>query len=258
MRAVVLRGLRDHRRTPLTWGGSLGAMTALIAAIWPSIEGSVGQLLRHYPPALKDAFGITEMRSVEAYIDAEMLSIIIPFAVAVLGVRAITRAITTPEEQGWLDTVLTAPLRRATLAAGAFVVSAIVVAEVLAVITAMTWVAGTVAGADPSLIVLMRGLANIWPLALLFAGIAALVAGRAHRSATVTAIASGALVAMYVLDLVGKVAGGMSWLRWASAFRYAGSAIRNGIDPLAFAGLTAVAVALAAAGAALLERRDIV
>jgi ABC-2 type transport system permease protein len=183
MRAVVARGLRDHRRTALTWGGSLGALTALIAAIWPSIQGSIDQLMRHYPPALKDAFGITELRSVEAYIDAEMLSIIIPFAVAVLGVRAITRIVTTPEEQGWLDTVLTAPVRRRTLAAGAFAVSAIVVGEVLTIITALTWVAGTLAGADPSLIVLARGMVNLWPLALLVAGLAALVAGRAHRSA---------------------------------------------------------------------------
>jgi ABC-2 type transport system permease protein len=227
--AVIRRGLRDQRRTPLTWGGSLGAMTALVAAIWPSIQGSVDQLLRHYPPALKDAFGITELRSVEAYIDAEMLSLIIPFAVAVLGLRVVTRVVTTPEERGWLDTVLAAPVRRSALAAGAFVVSTILVAEVLAVITVMTWLAGTAAGADLSLVVLTRGMANVWPLALLLAGLATLVAGRSHRSAPVTAIASGALVAMYILDLVGKLADGMGWLRWASAFRYAGSAVRDGL-----------------------------
>ncbi len=31
---------------PLTWGGGIGAMSALIAALWPSIEGSVAQARR--------------------------------------------------------------------------------------------------------------------------------------------------------------------------------------------------------------------
>ena len=70
-------------------------------------------------------------------------------------------------------------------------------------------------------------------------------------------IATGTLVAMYVIDLVGKLADPIEPLRWASAFRYYGSAIDDGIDPLAFAGLTLTGVALAAAGAWLFERRDV-
>jgi hypothetical protein len=40
-------------------------------------------------------------------------------------------------------------------------------------------------------------------------------------------------------------------------FRYYGSAIENGIDPLSFLGVSVVAIALAAAGSALFERRDL-
>ena len=57
MSAVVRQGLRDHRRAPLIWGGSLGAMSALMAAVWPSIEDSMDELMQHYPQGLKDAFG---------------------------------------------------------------------------------------------------------------------------------------------------------------------------------------------------------
>ena len=92
---------------------------------------------------------------------------------------------------------------------------------------------------------------------MLFAGTAALAAGRLHGSAMVTAIATAILAAMYVIDLVGKVADAIAPLRWASAFRYYGSAIQDGIDPLAFAGVTVVGVALTAVGALLFERRDV-
>src|SRR5512144_1935960 len=103
MRAVVRQGLRDHHRAPLIWGGSLGAMSALMAAIWPSIEDSMDKLMESYPQSLKDAFGIVGMSTVEEYVDAEMLSLIVPLAVAFLAVRVVTRAVSSAEERSYLD-----------------------------------------------------------------------------------------------------------------------------------------------------------
>jgi beta-exotoxin I transport system permease protein len=257
LRAVVRRGLRDERRAPLAWGGSLGAMSGLMAALWPAIEGSMDQLMKAYPAGLKEAFNIADLNSVEAYVDAEMLSLIVPLAIAFLAVRIAARAISGAEERGYLDTLLAAPVARRTLVAGAFIVSAVVVAEVLAVITALTMVAGWIAGADPSLAVLGRGFANVWPLAMLFGGLALLAAGVLHRAAAVTAVAVGTLAAMYVLDLVGKLADPIEPLRAVSAFKYYGSAVQDGIDPLAFAGLALTGAVLAAAGALLFDRRDV-
>ena len=72
-----------------------------------------------------------------------------------------------------------------------------------------------------------------------------------------TAIATGTLVSMYVIDLVGIVADPIEPLRYISAFRYYGSAIQDGVDPLAFSGLTLAEIALATAGALVFERRDV-
>ncbi len=257
LRAVVRHGLRENRRAPLAWGGALGAMSALMAALWPAIEGSMDQLMKSYPAGLKEAFNIASLDSVEAYVDAEMLSLIVPLAIAFLAVRIAARTIVGAEERGYLDTLLAAPVARSTLVAGAFIVAAIVVAEVLAVITALTWTAGWVAGADPSLAVLGRGFANVWPLAMLFGGLALLAAGVLHRAAAVTAVSVGTLGAMYVIDLVGKLADPVEPLRSVSAFKYYGSAVRDGIDPLAFAGLAVAGAVLAAAGALLFDRRDV-
>jgi ABC-2 type transport system permease protein len=257
LRAVVRRGLDDHRRAWLTWGGPLGAMSALMAAIWPSVEGTIGKALEGYPEGLKEAFNIREITTVEAYIDAEMMSLIVPLALAFLAVRVITRTIAVAEEQRYLDTLLAVPLARSTLLAAAMLVAAAVVIVVLAVMTLMTWVVAVLVGTDASLVVLGRGAANVWPLAMLFAGLAALACGVLHRSAQVTAIATGTLVGMYVIDLVGKLADEVAPLRHLSAFKYYGSAIQDGIDPVAFAGLTFAGIGLAVAGALLLERRDV-
>ena len=62
---------------------------------------------------------------------------------------------------------------------------------------------------------------------------------------------------MYVIDLVGRLDSDLSGLRYISVFKYYGNAIEDGIDPLAFAGVTAVAAITAAFGAWLFERRDL-
>jgi ABC-2 type transport system permease protein len=257
LRAVFRRGLRDHRRTLLSWGGPLSLMSALMAAVWPSIEGSMDTLMESYPEKLKDAFNITAITNVEAYIDAEMLSFIVPLAVAFLAVRVVARVLSGAEERGYLDVVLTVSASRRTLVAGAIAVAAVVTAAVLVLMTVVTWLTGVLVGADPSFVVLGRGMANVWPLAMLFAGMAVLACGRLHTGGSVTAVVSGTLVGMYVIDLVGKLADPVEPLRAVSAFKYYGSAIQDGIDPLAAGGLLFVAAILTVAGALLFERRDV-
>ena len=255
--ALVHRGLRDNRRAPLTWGGALGAMTALMAAIWPSIEDSMDQLTDSYPEGLKEAFGIQALDSIEKYIDAEMLSLVVPLALAFFAVRCAVRATVGAEDRGHLDTLLSLPVSRRALVGSSFVVTGLVLAAILGVIWGLTWIAGTVVGGGISGTTLAAGLVNVWPLSMVFAGAAVLAAGVSHRPAVVTAIATGSLAAMYVVDLVGKLSDPVEPLRAVSAFRYYGTAIQDGLDLSHMAGLTLVAIVLAAAGAQLLERRDL-
>jgi ABC-2 type transport system permease protein len=258
MRALIARGLRDYRRAPLTWGLTLGAFCALIVAMWPSIEDSIGDAVADYPDALKQAFNIERLDSVEAYLDVEMLSLVVPLAVAFFAIRCAIRLLVTAEEQRHLETLLAAPVPRRALAAASFAVSALMVVAILGVIWILTMVAGVLVGVDPSAGKVAAGVANVWPLALFFVGLAVLLSGVMHRAAPVTALAAGTLAGMYVIDLVGKVADPLDPLRYASAFRYYGSAIQDGIDLAAFAGLALAGIALAAVGAVLFERRDVI
>ena len=257
LRAVVRRGLRDHRRAPFTWGLPLGAMCGLIVAMYPSIEDSLDELMDNYPEGLKAAFGIEELNSVEAYLDAEMFSLIVPLAVAFFAVRSIARAVSVAEERGYLDTTLAAPLSRRALVAGSFAATAVATAAVLSVVFGLTVLVGAATGTGISVPDVAAGVAGVWPLAMFFAGVAMLVAGFAHRSATVTAVSAGTLVGMYVIDLVGKLAEPAEPFRVLTAFKYYGSALTEGLDPAAFAGLAVCGAILALAGALLFERRDV-
>jgi beta-exotoxin I transport system permease protein len=255
--ALVATHLSDRRRSVLAWGLPLGLMSAFIVAIYPSVEESLSKAIRGYPQGLKEAFGIGQLTNVEQYLHAEMLSLIVPLAMGYLAVRAIASGLTGAAESGRLDVLLSAPVSRTRVVLAGFLATAVELALVLLVTGLLCGLGSLLAGSGLDAGRAAAGFADVWPLALLFAGFGAIAAGFSLRTSVVTGSVAGLLVAMYVIDLVGRLDTGLSDLRYASVFKYYGNAIEDGIDPVAFLGVTFAACALAALGAWLFARRDL-
>lgn len=257
LRALVRRGLLDNRRAPLVWGGALGVMSALVVLLYPSIRVSLAQTMDSFPAGVKQAFGITDLGTVEAFLNGEMFSLFLPLAVAYFAIRCVTTAIAGAEEHGYLDTVLATPVARRMFVLSAFLTAAILVAATLLVTGVLTAAGGVLAGEPIAIGDLAGALAGVWGLALFFAACATLAAGVAHRASTVLGTGAGLLAAMYLVDVLGKLAPSVSELRWLSAFRYYGAPLTEGLNVAGLIALVAAGTLLAAAGAALHERRDI-
>jgi ABC-2 type transport system permease protein len=255
--ALVATHLSDRRRSLLAWGVPLGLWSAFVVLIFPSVEGALSKAIKNYPPALKEAFGIGELANVEQYLQAEMLSLIVPLALGYLAVRAVASGLSGAAESGRLDVLLSAPVSRSRLAAASFAATAVELAIVLVVTVILTGLGSLVSGADLSLSSALAGYANVWPLALVFAGLGVIATGFSLRTSVVTGAVAGVLVTMYVIDLIGKLDPGLSGVRYASVFKYYGNAIEDGIEPIAFVGVTGAAVIFAVVGAWLFERRDL-
>lgn len=257
MRALALAQLHERRRSLLSWGLPIGLWSAFVVAIYPSVEAALAKAVASYPEALKQAFGIAELTSVEQYLNAEMLSLIVPLAVGYLAVRSVASGLSGAAESGRLDVLLSAPVSRRRLVAAGFSATAVELAAVLAASVLIAMLGSLLAGAGLSFGSALAGYASVWPLALLFAALGVVVTGWSLHTPVVTGSVAGVLVAMYVADLVGRLDTSLDWVRYGSVFRYYGRAIEDGIDPVAFVGVTAVAVAVAALGALLFDRRDL-
>jgi ABC-2 type transport system permease protein len=255
--ALIGAHLTDRRRSVLAWGLPLGLMSAFIVAIFPSVEDALSKVTRDYPAGLKEAFGIGELSNVEQYLHAEMLSLIVPLALGYLAVRAMASGLSGAAETGRLDVLLSAPVSRNRLVAAGFLATAVELAAVLLLTAAVTMLGSVLSGAGLSAGSALAGFANVWPLALVFAGLGVVASGWSLRTSVVTGSVAGVLVAMYVIDLIGRLDPDLSGVRYVSVFKYYGNAIEDGIDPLAFGGVAAAAALLAAAGALLFDRRDI-
>lgn len=255
--AVVRQGLRDRRRSVVSWGASLGALGAFMAAVYPSVQKTIEQVAKSYPAGLKQAFGVTSMDTVEGYIHAELFSLIVPLALGFFAIRAVTGATVAAEEAGHLDTILALPISRRVIIVAAWVVAAVSAGAVMIVMGVLTFLAGRIAGTHISAGLVAAGVTGVWALALLFAGVAAAAAGALHSSRLVSGVSLGTLIGMYALDLVGRLASSLDAMRWASAFRYYGAPLRDGLDVVSSAGMVAVGVGLLIAGTLLFDRRDI-
>jgi ABC-2 type transport system permease protein len=255
--ALVGFHLRERRRSPLAWGLPLGAMSAFIVAIYPSVQGALTKVVAQYPEGLKQAFGIGELSDVEQYLHGEMLSLIVPLAIGYLAARAVASDLSGAAESGRLEAILSAPVTRSAVCFGAFLAAAVEIAAVLILTLVLSLVGSVLAGAGLGFGHALAGFAAVWPLALVGGGLAVVVSGFSLKTSVVTGVVAGALVAMYVIDLLGKLDESISGVRYVSIFKYYGNAIETGIEPAAFVGLAALALVLAAVGALLFERRDL-
>ncbi|HXS47964.1 MAG TPA: ABC transporter permease subunit [Solirubrobacterales bacterium] len=255
--ALVRAHLSDRRRSLLAWGLPLGLMSAFIVAIFPSVEDALSKAVADYPPALKEAFGIGGLTNVEQYLQAEMLSLIVPLALGYLAVRAVASGLSGAAETGRLDVLLSAPVSRRRLVVAGFIATAVELLVVLLITGLLTAAGSVLSGAGLAAGPAVAGFANVWPLALVFAGLGVVATGFSLRTSVVTGSVAGVLVAMYVVDLIGRLDPGLSGVRYVSVFKYYGNAIEDGIAPLAFCGVTLAAIALAALGAWLFDRRDL-
>ena len=190
--ALIAAQLHDRRRSLLSWGLPLGLWSAFIVSIFPSIEASLAKAVRNYPQALKEAFGIGELSTVEQYLHAEMLSLIVPLAVGYLAVRSVASGLSGAAESGRLDVLLSAPVSRRRLVAAGFAATAIELAAVLAVTAGPHRDRQPAVGRRPRRSgPALAGFANVWPLALLFAGLGIVVTGWSLRTSVVTGSVAG-------------------------------------------------------------------
>jgi ABC-2 type transport system permease protein len=186
-----------------------------------------------------------------------MLSLIVPLVVGYLAIRSVASGLSGAAENGRLDVLLSAPVSRRDVVAADGLATAIELVLVLALGWAFAVGASALfgSGLDPGLA--LAGFASVWPLALLAGAIAIVITGWSLHTPVVTGTAGGILVAMYVVDLAGRLDPNLSALRYGSVFRYYGNAIESGIDPWSFLGVMGAAGLLAALGAVLFERRDL-
>lgn len=235
----------------LAWAGALVVWLGMFGSLVPTVTGFLDQDPSYQQ--LLSAMGMAPGDYVRGFVG--MVGTIAGVAVAVQ-VAFRVGAARAEEAAGRLDLLLAGPLPRWRWLAGHVVVLVVGAVGLVAVAGAAFWVGATSAGADVTVPDAVVSALNPLPVVLLFAGIDVLLLGLAPR--LVVPVGTGVAVAAYLLQTLGPLLEWPDWVLNLSPFHHLATVpIADVAWPAAWV-MTGIAVALAAAGAAALWRRDLV
>lgn len=257
--ALVSHTVRLQSRGVIIWSAALGLYSAAMVASFTAIEGSaeqLNQLMEAYPKGMMEAFGVTDLGDPANYLHSQVFGFA-PLALSFFPIMALANAIAGAEERGTIDVLLGNPLPRWQLVAGNFIAVALSLLAISALVGLLTWGTAVLVDVELSLRRVAGAVLNLWPVCLLFGGLALLCSALFHRRGLAIAVPAFLLFGMYLIDTVGRASKDLDDLRPASVFYYYGSAIENGIDRTNFGGITLVALALVLLATLAFQRRDI-
>lgn len=265
MRAeLLLRTLRDARRSLAWWSAGLVAFVALILAVWPSVRDNpaLAELHESYPEVLQALVsfgGQFDFASPAGYLGAELFSLLAPLLLLVAAIGAGARAIAGDEEAGTLELLLAHPVSRHRLVAERLAALAAELVALGAVLLAALLVGCAAAGLEIGAGRLAAAVTGAVLLGLAYGALAVLTGAATGRRAVAIAVPSALAVLAYLVHGLAPLVSALDAVRWASPwYHYAASdALRSGLDPWHALVLAAVAAAAAALAPVALARRDL-
>jgi ABC-2 type transport system permease protein len=255
--------VNDHRRALIGWCAGAAAYVLMIAAIFPSLKnsGSLDQLAKSYPDAIKAFFGITggaSLSSGAGFLDAELFSFMLPLLVLVLAIGSGAREIAGEEDAGRLELILAYPIRRraAVFAKGAAVAAGVVAVAIFS--GAALAVLNPVFSLQLTFAHILAATANLILLGLFFGWLALAAGAATGKHGLAVALPAGLAAGSYLVSGLHSLAGWLDPFRVLSVFWWLGTTpLQSGIRGWGVLVVGVAAVVALFAGAALIDRRDL-
>jgi ABC-2 type transport system permease protein len=263
LNSVLLKSLRDLRRSFFWWSLGLAGLVALMVSVYPSVRDNeaLNKLVNDYPAALKGfvAFGgEIDYVSAAGYLGSELFSFMVPLLLLVAAIGAGTRAIAGEEEQGTLDLLLANPISRRRVALEKL---AALIAEIVGlgiVLFAALEVGSRAVALEISASHLAAATTAAVLLAVSFGAIALLLGAATGRRGRASGVAAALAVASYVVNGLAPLVGALRPLQKVSPFYHyaASNPLRQGLAVGHAGVLLGVAVIAGVLALLVFDRRD--
>ena len=259
---LAAQTLRVRRNSLLAWSLSFASLVVVYVAMFPSVaKVNFDEIIKQYPKELLRAFGfdnaVTQLSTAIGFLNTELFGFMLPLAVIFLPIGVIVHMVPKAEERGYLDSLLSAPIARWQLIAGAALAATLALLVPLLAMIAVGLITAQLAGVHLTLSQIGASSLSLLPMGALAGSIATLVVGATRRHGVATAVAGGVIVVMYLMNVLAGFLSFFDDVKSLSIFHYYGQWINTGIDWPAYVAFLAIAAVLTVAGAALFERRDI-
>ncbi len=254
--------LRRKRGAIIGWGFGLALYGVLMVSLFDSIAQIEGiqQMLESYPPQIMAFFGGSDMLALttaKGYMDLYYFNYM-PVIVGIFAVVAAAGLLVGDEEKGTLDLVLAHPVSRSALFWGR-VLGFVVATLLILLVSWLSWVLpaqGT--SMELSWIEFLKPFAPLFAELMLFGTLALLLSLVLPSARTATALASGLLVADYLLQGLANINENLKAIvQYTPLHFYQGGKAVDGLNWGWLAGLLGVSLLFALVAWWRFQRRDI-
>ena len=263
LNSVLLKTLRDQRRTFLWWSAGLSAVNALIIILYPSVEdvSELDAIMESMPEALARLFmgDVVNLTSPEGYLNSQLFILVLPLLFLVFTIGRGSGAIAGEEERGTLDLLLSLPVRRSQVVLEKFV-AMVAATMALGLVSWLSMAAAALAvGMEIDFVRLGEVTLSCTLLGLAF-GAMALALGCAKGSRGLClGVTSALAIAAYFLNALAPIAESLEPAQKLSPFYlYIGAdPLTSGLNLVHAGVLTGLTTAFLAIGVVLFGRRDL-
>lgn len=260
--SVFQRTLRDQQRALIGYGLGLVIYVSIIAAFYPTVRDQreqFDQLVATYPPALKAAFGITDLGSAAGFLSAELFSAMLPLVFLIYAIGRAADVVAGEEERGTLGVLLTHPVSRRRALAGKVGGLAVGLTVLAIIVWATVAVGGFVVGMGLDLVRVAEVTLLLLLISFALGALTLLLACLRGRKGLAVGAGSAIAVASYLLYSIGSIVDVLATVRKASPFYYyaASPPLTSPFEPTHAVVLAAIALVATALAFVAFERRDV-
>ncbi len=256
LRVTLPHLLHRHERGVLFWTLGVTLYTAMIILAFPAFRDSGTLDVSQYPEALREAFNLQSMNTIEPYLSSQVYNYL-PLVLMFVPITIFAGAIAGAEERGTLDLLFGNPLPRPVYVVAYWLTTAILMLAMLLVLGMVSWLAALALDIGLDFGESMGAALNVFPITMAAGGIALALSAAVRQRAIAIGVPAGVMFLMYLADILGKISGDFALARDVSVFKAYGDPLQEGMPWVGAAVLLAIALVLAALAIPLFNRRDI-
>lgn len=260
--AIILKTLKDFRKSSFFWTLGLLTMTGLELYIYPSVVKSSTAMQSYidaFPEAMKTIFRIEDYSSGAGFLGVELYSLMIPLVFVAIGSARGSNAIAGEEESGTADILFTLPIKRSQIILSKMA-ALIIEFLLLAVATVIAIAIGSSAvDMDISIRAVIIATSASALLGLIFSGISLFAGAITGKKGAATGLAIALAIAALLFYTLAPLVDTFDSLAPLNPMDWAinGNPLAFGIPAIKMTKLVLTAAIFIAAAVAIFRKRDI-
>ncbi|NHN47655.1 ABC transporter permease [Halostella sp. JP-L12] len=193
---------RKRLKGALAMTVAIGALTAMYVALYPSVSASadLDQLLEAYPPALREAFDVRTLNTIEGFLATELYAFAWVILLGLYFAYAAAGLVAADVERGRMDVLLAMPVSRSRVVLEKFASLGVPLVVANTLIPLVVFASTYAVGEEIGVVDVLAAHALSIPYLLACAGIGLVASVALDRASLAQRVAAGAVFGLFLFE----------------------------------------------------------